>query len=467
MMQLRHSVPWLAAGAAGLAAYALIRATRSGQPPPSARARTGPRIVVLGAGFAGLAAARKLSVGAPDARILLVDQHNFHLFTPPLFQVATSAVDPYDIASPVRAFASGRGIEFRQGTVTGIDFPAKEVCIADGTLHYDHLIIALGSTSNFFGNHAAEQHAFPLKSLGDALTLRHHVLAVLDRASRASSAEERQALLTFALVGGGSTGVETAAALADLLKRVVPAEYPGLDPRDVRVLVIESHGKLLGHLGDRLAAIALSKLRDLGVEVWLNTRAESVGAGSLSTEDGRTVKAETVIWTAGVRIPDAVAQLHATHGHAGSLAVDEYLRVQGHSDVYAAGDNAAFEAPWAPHGVPLLAQAAIQEGEAAAANLIRALRGQQPTPFHYRSLGNAVSFGRSEGAVEVGGIVLDGIIGGLGWKLIHLVRMNDPRNQFGIALDWGLNLIQEPDTSRLDLAAIGSEIRARTRSGAP
>ncbi|MGH2457808.1 MAG: NAD(P)/FAD-dependent oxidoreductase [Chloroflexota bacterium] len=456
MTQLSHYGPWLAMGAAALAASTFLQSRRRVPPVPVGQSRTGPRIVVLGAGFAGLAAARTLAAHTRDAQVLLIDQHNYHLFTPPLFQVATCAASPYDIAFPVRAFAGPRGIAFRQSTVTGIDFDSRQVHLGDGTVPYDHLIVALGSTTNFFHNQAAQEHALPLKALEDAVALRHHVLGVLEQASRTPSPEERRALLTVALVGGGSTGVETAAALIDLLRRVVPAEYPGLDPHDVRVLVIESEGKLLGHMGERLAAIALAKLQSMGVEVWLNTRAKAVGTGFLATEDGRTVKAQTIVWTAGVRTPDVVAHLIVPHGHAGSLMIDECLRLQGHPEVYAVGDNAAVEDARTHQPVPLLAQAAIQEGEAAASNLLRALRGEPPVPFRYRSLGNAVSLGRSEGVVEVGGAVIDGIAGGLGWKLIHLARMADLRNQLGAALGWGLDLVQEPDTTRLDLAAIKS-----------
>ncbi|HEX5415549.1 MAG TPA: NAD(P)/FAD-dependent oxidoreductase [Chloroflexota bacterium] len=459
--------PWLAVGAAGLAAYALLRAKRSRGQSLVGQPQTGPRIVVLGAGFAGLAAARRLAARAPDARILVIDQHNYHLFTPPLFQVASCATNPYDIAFPLRAFAAPRAITFRQGMVAGIDFDNRRVQVAEETIPYDYLVVALGSTTNFFGNQSAQEHALPLKSLEDAVALRHHIIGVLERANRATDPDERRAFLTFALVGGGSTGVETASAFSDLLHRLVPAEYPGLDPRDVRVLVIESRGKLLGHMSDRLAAIALAKLQAMGVEAWLNTQAKDVQADCLATEDGRTVRAETIIWTAGVRAPEVIAHLNAPHGHAGSLAIDAYLRVQGHPEVYAVGDNAAVEDARTHHPVPLLAQAAIQEGEAAAENLIRALRGEPALPFHYRPLGNAVSLGRTEGAVEVAGIVVDGIAGGLGWKLIHLARMTDLRNQLGTALGWGLNLVQAPDTTRLDLATIKSGIGsqpARRRS---
>lgn len=466
MSKLSRYLPWLLAGAGGLAAYRLIRRRGSRSSTLVEGEPTGARIVVLGAGFAGLAAARKLAARAANAQIRLIDQNNYHLFTPPLFQVATSAIDPYNIAFPVRTFAAAERITFQQGTVEGIDLDARQVRLSDGTVPYDYLIVALGSTTNFFGDQATKQNAFPLKSLEDAVTLRHHVLGVLERASQTSDPVARRALLSFAMVGGGSTGVETAAALADFLRRVVPSEFPRLDPRELRVVVVQSRGKLLGHMSDRLAAIALAKLRALGVEVWLNTRASVSQPGLLSTQDGRTVSAQTIIWTAGVRASDVTAQLNVAHGHAGSLAVDEFLRLHGHPEVYAAGDNAAISDPRTGHGVPLLAQAAIQEGEAAANNLIRARQHQPLVAFHYRSLGNAVSLGRTEGVVEAGPITIDGVIGGLGWKLAHLVRMADLRNQLGTALDWSLNLIREPDTTRLALSARPSPASPAATPGA-
>lgn len=467
---------WLAAGAAGVGLYTALRSagtqrSERGREP----GRHGPRVVILGSGFAGLSAARALMrrLGG-RCRVLLIDRHNYHLFTPLLFQVSTCDISPYDVAYPIRQFIGGQGIAFRRGMVTGIDLDQRRVELSDGEVTYDYLVIALGSATNFFGNRTAMEYTLPMKWLEDGVAIRHRMIDLLERAATTSDPEERRSLLTFAVVGGGATGVETAGALADFLNRTARAQYPTLDLDRARVVVVEATGKLLGQMSDRMAAVALDRLRAMGIEVWLDTQAREVGPHHLTLEDGRTLPTGAVVWAAGVRAPDVVAALEAPHGKGGGLVVNRYLQVEGRPEVYAVGDNAYLEDPRTRRPVPLLAQAAVQEGEAVAKNIARALDGIPQRPFHYRSLGSTVTLGSRAGVAEIGGIDFDGLAGNLAWRLIHLARTPGFRNQLTTALNWTFAFAYHQHTARLEMeprvataeaAGAAVEVARRTQRG--
>lgn len=430
--------------------------------PPSA---TGPHLVILGAGFAGLTLARDLAQAKGDAvRITLLDRHNYHLFTPLLYQVAAWGLDPYDIAHQVREITGPDGIHFQRALITGIDLDARQVQLDEGApIVYDYLAIALGSTTNFFDNQGAKQYALALKWLEEGVAIRHKLIDCLEQASITPQGPERDALLTFVVVGGGATGVETAAALVDLLNQVLQVEYPAVNPHDVHVHLIQADKKLLGHMGDQLARIALQRLHELGVEVWLETRAKQIGDRQLTTDDGRTIPTRTVIWTTGVRAPDVVANLDAPHSKGGSLVVDTYLQVKGRPGVYALGDNAHVTDPQSGEAVPLLAQAAVDEAHAVAKNICRALAGQPQQPYRYHSLGNALALGRAEGIIETKGVVISGLLGWLGWRFIHLARTTGLRNKLVTLIDWATGYLSEMNTTRLELQPTHREREASQR----
>lgn len=445
---------------AGFAAgYALARALRPPRPRPP---RPGaPRVVVLGAGFAGLSVAGELHhrLGS-RIHVVLVDRHNYHLFTPLLYQVATCGVDPYAVAFQVRQFAAQRGIDFRPGSVTDMDFARRRVLLDSGEEPYDFLVIALGTTTNFFHNESAEKHAFALKWLEEGISIRNHVVDALERASMTQDAEERKELLTFVVVGGGATGVETAGALADLLRNALRRYYPAISPAETRVLIVESEHKLLGFMDDQISTLALRELRSAGVEVWLNTRASEVAPTFVRTNDGRSVASATVLWTSGVRVPDVVASLDVAHGRGGSIEVDVCLQVPTHPGVYAAGDNASVKDARTGQPVPLLAATATRQGEVVAENIGRALQGKPPKPYVFQDMGSYVTLGRQAGVAEYQKLVLTGLPGWLAWRLIHVVLIANMRNRLFTLLDWSTGYVFGQDTTRLDLIPSAPDIHA-------
>lgn len=439
---------WGALGGLGVLAGTALLASR--ERAPHQVGRGGPSVVILGAGFAGLTAARTLAreLRPDEATITLVDRNNYHLFTPLLFQIATCGVDPWHTAQPVREIVRGSGIVFRQSRVRDIDLAARRVQLDDGTLAYDYLLIALGSTTSFFHETSAREHALALKTIPEALAIRERILAACERAATLPDGDERRKLLTFVVVGGGATGTELTASLADLLYHVLPPQYPQLDFGQARLMMVESEPRPIPTLTPRLGQAALARLRRQGVEVWLKTKAREIGADSVTLDDGRTIATATPIWATGVRASEVAAKLDTSHGKGGAITVNAYLQLAGHPNVYAAGDNAAVSLPGDQHA-PLLAWAANQAGTAAARNIVRALRDEQPAPFQLHSLGSAVSLGRNHGAAQVGPVAVEGFAGWLAWRAIHLAKISTFRSKLGLALDWSYAYTFHRDTARL------------------
>ena len=443
---------WLAVGAIGAGLLLWLKRDHKRPAAVPSPESSGPRVVVLGAGFAGLTAARKLADRLKGrARITLIDRHNYHLFTPMLYQVAGWGLDAHNVTFPIRQITGAKGIHFRRGLVTGIDFDAQSVQLDNGEVPYDYLVIALGTTTNFFGNEAAEQYAYPLKWLEEGIAIRNRVFDMMEQAILVADPAERQALLTFVVVGGGATGVEAAAALADFLQRVLTTDYQTLDPQESRVILIEMLDRLLPQMNEQVGAIALRELQKIGVEVWLETTAEEMSSEQVLTEDGRSVNSRTVVWATGVRAPDVVANLDVPHGKGGALRVNEYLQVLGRPRVYAVGDNAAIEDAETGEPVPLLAQAATQEGEAVAENVARAIEDRSQLPFHYRHFGNTVTLGRAAGVIEIGEFTINGIVGWLAWRLVHLAKIIGFRDKLVTVLDWITGYLYRLNTARFEM----------------
>jgi len=360
-------------------------------------------------------------------------------------------VVPYDVAIPLRSFTGPRGIRFRRATVQGVDFENKQVQTDVGEITYDYLIIALGSTTNYFGNESVREHTLPLKSLEGGLAVRNHVIDCLEQAAQITNKDEQDKLLTFVVIGGGATGVETAGALADAIRHLIPRRYPALNKNDSRVIIIEAGAKLLAHMKSEMAQIALRELKNAGVEVWLNTTATNVSNGNIETGDGRSMSAATVLWATGIRAADVVSELKTDHGKGGSINVNQFLRTRSHPEVFAIGDNAAAKS--GKESVPALAAAAMQEGHAAATNIVLLLQNKEPRRFQYKDLGSVVSVGHRVGVAEIAGRVIGGFSGWLAWRVIHLARITSFRNKVATVLDWSTGYFYDLDTARLDVEA--------------
>lgn len=437
----------LGASLAGLVAYSR---TKNKRPIARIPDESNTKVVILGAGFGGLTAAKTLGKEAPsNVDVLLIDRNNYHLFTPLLYQAAACGIDPWHIAYPARRVAGHNGFRFRAGEVKNIDFKNHKVILENGTEHYDYLIIALGSITNFFGQQSAEANSLTLKTLEDSVDIRNRVIDAFEKAAVEEDPNERKKQLCFAIVGGGATGVEFATALKDLIFEVLAPEYPSVNLDEVRIALIEAKGNLLGHIGEPLSGEALRALEDNGIEVRLNSTVKQVENEKIELADGTIIPTGMVVWTAGVKAAPTVGQLDLEKGKAGTIAVNEFLQVQNRPEVFAIGDNAWFVDAKSGDPVPMLASVAWQEGEVAAKNIVSIIQGTSLKRFHYRHIADMVSFGRNSAAAEFGRLTVSGFPGWLLWRLVHISLLTGYRDKLGVALDWTFAYFYERDTSRM------------------
>lgn len=416
-----------------------------------------PKVVVVGAGFAGLHAARVL--GRAPVEVTVVDRNNYHTFQPLLYQLATSGLEASDIAYPVRAvFWRSRNVKFRYGAVIGADWHAGEVTLADGDrLAFDYLIIAPGATANFFGVPGAETGAFPLYTLSDARRLRDHILTCFERADR--HRDDRTGALTFVVVGGGPTGVETAGALAELVDSALVHDFVDLNRGSVRIILVEMGDCVLGAFAPRARHSAAAELASRGVEVRLGEAVASVESDRVTLASGEVIATRTVVWAAGVQASHLASRLGATGGAGGRIRVERDLRLPGHDRVFAAGDVAAVPADRAERVCPQLAQVAIQSGKHAARNVVRLLDGQETLPFSYRDKGIMATVGRRAAVAQLKhGITVTGTLGWVGWLVLHLVYLIGFRNRVVVLVNWAWRYLAWRSGPRLilDPAAAGA-----------
>jgi len=407
-----------------------------------------PRVVIVGAGFGGLWAARGLA--RRPLHVTLVDRNNYHTFFPLLYQVAAAELGPTDIAYPVRSiFRRSDNVQVRMGEMTGLDLDARVVLTDDGPLPYDYLVLALGSEPAFFGVEGAEEHAFPLRWMADAVPLRHHVLTRFEEAITAGS-EERRRLLTFVIVGGGATGVEFAGALSELVFGPLLEDFHDIRPADVHIQLVEASGSLLGGMPAKLAQYAAQRLGRRGVTVRLGTAVQSVEADSVLLEGGERLPTATVVWTAGVRGDPRVAQWGLPIGRGGRVPVTDRLHLAERPEVFVIGDLAYLEDDRG-RPLPQVAQAAIQQGRRAAANLRALVEGREPRPFVYRDPGMLAVIGRNAAVAHVAGFAFRGLVAWLLWLGIHVSWLIGFRNRALVLLNWGWNYVRHRRAVRLIL----------------
>ncbi|MGH9259630.1 MAG: NAD(P)/FAD-dependent oxidoreductase [Acidimicrobiales bacterium] len=394
---------------------------------------TRPTVVIVGAGFGGLRAARALKRTPVD--VVLLDRNNYHLFQPLLYQVATAGLEPEQIAKPVRAILRGqRNFDFRMADVTGIDLAGRRLETDAGPVAYDYLILAPGGETNFFGLHSVARCGFGLKDVPDALAIRNHVLRSLERAMLESDAGRRRALLTLVVVGGGPTGVEMAGALSELIRLVLVKDYPRLNLKDVRILLLEATDRLLGSMPESLREAAADKLWRKHVEVRFGAAVEEYDGRQVRLKGGEVVPAETLIWAAGAKATDLGARAALRTARQARIVVEPTLQLPGHPEVYVIGDAAYLEADGQP--LPMMAPAAIQMAVTAAANVGRALRGEPPVPFRYRDAGSLATIGRNAAVAYIYGIKFTGFVAWVAWLVVHIIQLIGFRNKLFVLLNW-------------------------------
>lgn len=407
-----------------------------------------PHIVIVGAGFGGLWAARALS-RAP-VRVTLIERNNYHTFLPLLYQVAAAELRPEEIAYPVRGILRNFDtVRFLMAEVKEIDPFRQRIDTEAGAMEFDFLILSTGSATNYLDIEGAAAHAFPLKTLEQGIALRNHLLTQFENAAHETDAGLRRRALTFVVVGGGATGIEFAGALAELIYGPLLKDYPSLQAGDCSIVVIEGSDRLLGSLPERMGAYALKRLERKGVQVKLSTCVAEVTPEALSLQSGEVIPTMTVIWTAGVRGAAVARPWGLPLTLNGRVAVLPTLQAAGHPSVYVIGDLACIASKGAP--LPMTAPVATQQGRAAAANILRQLGGQEPLPFRYNDRGTMVTIGRNAATAVIGGRVFTGFFAWLLWLGVHLFNLIGFPNRLSVFLSWAVDYFFYERTVRLIL----------------
>jgi NADH dehydrogenase len=423
------------------------------------------RVVIVGVGFGGLRAARALA--GSGLEVVLLDKSDHHLFTPLLYQVATATLDPEAVAIPVRNIVRHwPGVTFRQTEVRGTDLARREVLTADGPLAYDYLIMTAGAVRNYFGMDSVRKLAFDLKRIDQAVSLRNHILRVVERAVAATDPALQASLLTFAVVGGGPTGIELAASLKELLRDFLPREYRGLRHLPYRILLIEAHDHLLPDFSPRLQRYALRRLLRLGVEVHFNSAVAGAKAGLVLLGDGSKIACETLVWAAGVVAAPVGDDLPGGRTRSGRIPVLPDLTAEGHPEVYVLGDMAYLKQGNRP--LPMTAPVAVQQGAYAGRSIRRRERGVTIRPFRFLNMGAMAVLGRTTGVAGIFGLTFSGFAGWLVWFCFHLCYLVGWGNRLLVLGGWLETLLSARKVHRIvrdQERCRGQEQKEQSRSG--
>ena len=418
---------------------------------------TNPRIVIVGAGFGGLSAAKALA-GEPFD-VTVIDRHNYHLFQPLLYQVATASLSPAEIASPIRGILQrAQNVNVMLGKVSGIDLERREVLAEGRRVPYDTLVLATGAQHAYFGHGDWAAFAPGLKTIDDATYIRRRILLAFEKAETETDPAERARLLNFVIVGGGPTGVEMAGAIAELANRALAEDFRSIDPRAARIILVEAAPRLLTPFDPPLSEAARVSLEQLGVEVRLGTPVTALDAAGVSVGTER-IEARTVIWGAGVIASPAGEWLRAETDRAGRVKVTPDLSVPGHPDIFVIGDTAAIDDA---NGNPLpgVAPVAKQQGNYVAALLIARRKGKTVAPFRYRDLGSLATIGRKRAVIQMGRFRMKGFFAWLLWCVAHIYYLIGFRNRFVVAISWLWNYITFQRATRLITGMSGASMEA-------
>ncbi len=436
-----------ALGAAG--AYGLLRRRK---PMQTQYSEAPKKVLIIGGGFGGLAALEGL-VGALDGDeevgVALLDRVNFTTFYPMVPSVISGSVEVRHVAHSIRRIIQPLGAEFYQREATEVDFEAREVRTTRGNFPYDYLVLAPGSRTAYFDTPGARENSMDLKGLRDALEVRNRVIDSFEEAEYLGD-ETPEGLLTFVFVGAGPTGVEAAADTEDLVFNVLEGDYPNVDFGRVRLVLVNPGERILKEIDPSLAHVAQRRLAAQRVEVLNHAKVTEVRPDGVSLSDGREIPAHTVVWAAGINPGPLVAGLDVAKDDRGRILVDEYLRVKGRSGVYSIGDSVRMDYDGPP--VPALAQAAEQQGAVAARNLAAEIRGQSPAglaPFRYRPLGQLVDLGTESALTDIMGMRISGRLAAYVWRAVYLYELGHNVNRARVLMDWAIDLVTRPDTSKL------------------
>ncbi|MGM0934138.1 MAG: NAD(P)/FAD-dependent oxidoreductase [Bacteroidota bacterium] len=408
-----------------------------------------PRLVIVGGGFAGMSLARILL--KEDLQVVILDRHNYHTFQPLLYQVSTSGLEPDSIAYPLRKITrSSKKAIFRLAEVNSINAEANTISTNIGDLAYDYLVIATGSKTNFFGNKSIEEHGMWMKTVPQALNIRSLILENLEQAVITDDPEKRKALLNFVLVGAGPTGVELSGAIAELRNHIVPNDYPDIDPTEMHIHLLEGLDRVLPPMSEHASKKAHQFLKELGVDIHLNTMVESYDGHLVTTNTDLKLETETFIWSAGVTgAPVQGLNASAMVEKANRYEVNAFNQVKGYENVFAIGDIAFMQTKEYPKGHPMVAQPAIQQGKHLAKNLKRLIKGEQLEAFEYRDKGTMATVGRNRAVVDLGRMKFSGFSAWFVWMFVHLWFLIGFRNRLITFFNWVYNYINYDKAARL------------------
>ena len=391
-----------------------------------------PRVVIIGAGFAGVEAAKKL--GKNGVNVLLIDRHNYHTFIPMLYQVATAVVYPHQVIYPLRRLFRGLPtVNFLQADITKIDLHNQIIHAENIAIDYDYLVIATGSQSQYLGVTGAPENSFPMRTLHDAIAIRNQVLSRFEQAAITDDEEEKIRLLTFVIVGGGATGVELAGSLNELIHSAFKKDYPNLDRDRARVILLQSGEQLFPSYPQQLGNYTEKYLRRHGVKVHLNSKVSKVTPEAVYLEDNTSIFTDTVIWTAGVLAATPETKQSVKTAAKDKIIVEQTLQLCGHKNVYGVGDVSYVDTQEEFNGV---AQEAIQQGKTAADNILRQMRGDSLKPFDYFNKGRLAIIGKHAGVGKIGKFAIKGFIAWFLWLEVHLLYLPGIRNRLGVLGNW-------------------------------
>ncbi len=407
------------------------------------------RVVIVGAGFGGLALARKLS-NKKEVQVVLIDKNNYHQFQPLFYQVATAGLEPSAISFPLRKiFHAKKNVHIRVTEVTAVNSSANELTTGLGTLKYDYLILSMGADTNFFGMKNIIEKAIPMKSVSEALALRNKMLQNFEDALSVSSEEERQGLMNIVIVGGGPTGVEVSGTLSEMKKTVLPKDFPELNFTEMNIYLVENSPKVLGPMSEEASAKAKLYLEKLGVKVRVGMAVKDFDGKHVHLGDGTTIRTNNLIWAAGVKANFIEGLQPETYGRAGRIKVDRYNKAEGYENIYAIGDLALMLEEKFPNGHPQVAQPAIQQGELLAKNLIKLIQKKEQKPFSYKDLGSMATVGRNLAVVDLPFWKFQGFFAWLVWMLVHLMSILGIKNRLMVFINWFWNYITYDQSLRL------------------